>query len=123
VSSCDSDIEVDRRDPRTMTITLTPPRPTPTTTATKAATPTHLALSTELAGLRRRRAEQLVARVGGDRARLEAIRKQLLDRLHRASDDFAATDELRIVDLALVIAPRPRGLWAWQDRERGRPVR
>jgi hypothetical protein len=99
-----------------MTTTLA--RPTRTSTTAVTAEPTPWVSPSELAGRRRGRAEQLAARVGGDRARLEAIRARLLDRLHRASDDVRATDELRIVDLALAITPRPLGAWAWQERVR-----
>ncbi|MGH9264758.1 MAG: hypothetical protein ACRD1D_08700 [Acidimicrobiales bacterium] len=66
---------------------------------------------------RRRRAEALAAITGGDREPLETLRAGFLDRLHRASDDFEATDGLRVVELALSMIPRPAGLWAWQSRE------
>ena len=74
----------------------------------------------EQAASRRKRAAELVAATGGDRTRLKARRARLLDRLHRASDDVAATDDLRIVDLALSRSPSPEGLWAWQRREHER---
>ncbi len=72
---------------------------------------------------RRRRAEALAAIAGGDREALETLRAKLLGRLHRASDDFKATDDLRVVELALSLIPRPEGLWAWQERERTRKRR
>jgi hypothetical protein len=65
---------------------------------------------------RRRKAEALVAR-GGGREPLEELRSRYLHRLHRASDDFEATEELRMVEVALAQVPRPLGVWAWQHRE------
>jgi hypothetical protein len=56
---------------------------------------------------RRRRAEKLVAVVGGDRDLLERVRSELLQRLHRASDDFGATAGLRVVEPALWLIPWP----------------
>jgi hypothetical protein len=53
-----------------------------------------------------------------DRSELEALRSSYLDRLHRASDDFAATEGLRVVERALALAPRPHKSAAWQDRLR-----
>ena len=72
------------------------------------------------AGLLTRRAEALAATPGGDRESLESLRAEFLARLHRASDDFEATDGLRAVEAALSLIPRPAGLWAWQSRERKR---
>lgn len=72
---------------------------------------------------RRRRAELLAAAADGDRQQLEDLRSGYLRRLHRASDDFEATEGLRTVELALSMTPRPEGLWAWQRRERNRTRR
>jgi hypothetical protein len=55
-----------------------------------------------------------------DRSQLEALRSSYLDRLHRASDDFAATEGLRVAERALALVPRPHGSAAWQDRLRRR---
>jgi hypothetical protein len=52
---------------------------------------------------RRRRAEMLVAAFGGDRERLFELRSLLLLRLHRASDDYGATEGLRAVDSAIAM--------------------
>jgi hypothetical protein len=65
---------------------------------------------------RRRRAEGLVAIACGRREPLEALRSRFGARLHRSSDDFEATDGLRVVEIALSQIPRPVGLWAWQRR-------
>jgi hypothetical protein len=46
-------------------------------------------------------ADALVATTGGSRDLLEAIRRRYQTRLHAASDDFAATQGLRVVELAL----------------------
>jgi hypothetical protein len=48
-----------------------------------------------------RRAEMLVAAVDGDRERLFELRSLYLLRLHRASDDFGATEALRVVERVL----------------------
>jgi hypothetical protein len=56
--------------------------------------------------------------VDDDRSQLEALRLHYLDRLHRASDDFAATEGLRIVERALALVPRTHDDSAWQDRVR-----
>ena len=58
---------------------------------------------------RRRRAEQLVAVVGGDRDHLERLRSTYLRRLHQASDDFGATAGLRVVEAALCLIPWSEG--------------
>jgi hypothetical protein len=82
-------------------------------------------------------AGQLVTMTEGRRRPLEEARHLLSDRLHRRSDDFAATRALRVVGAALsrigweppYVRPRdPRRrlssvLWPWsgrQGRERGR---
>jgi hypothetical protein len=72
---------------------------------------------------RRHRAEALVDLVGRDRSQLEALRSRYLERLHRASDDFAATEDLRIVEHALVLVPGTHADSAWQDRVRRRSAR
>jgi hypothetical protein len=51
------------------------------------------------------------------REALEEMRSHYLDRLHRRSDDFAATEGLRSVERALSAIPRPDGVWAWHRRE------
>lgn len=51
------------------------------------------------------------------REALEEMRSHYLDRLHRRSDDFAATEGLRAVERALATIPRPEGVWAWHRRE------
>jgi hypothetical protein len=58
------------------------------------------------AGERRRAAEALAAMAGG-RAPLEAVRSVFIHRLHRASDDFEATEGLRVVEAALSLIPWP----------------
>jgi hypothetical protein len=72
--------------------------------------------ATAPASERRRRAETLVALAGGRRKPLEELRSRYLQRLHRASDDFEATEGLRVVGVALSLRPDPE--WAWQHRER-----
>ena len=54
---------------------------------------------------RRRRAEALASLAGG-RVPLEELRSGFIYRLHRASDDFAATEGLRAVEAALSLIPR-----------------
>ena len=66
---------------------------------------------------RRRRAEGLVAIAYGRREPLEELRSRFGARLHRSSDDFEATEGLRVVEIALSQVPWPVGLWAWQRRE------
>jgi hypothetical protein len=68
------------------------------------------------AGDRRRRAETLVALAGGRREPLEELRSRYLERLHRASDDFEATEGLRVVGVALSLSSDPE--WAGQHAER-----
>lgn len=55
---------------------------------------------------RRRRAAELVSFADGRREPIEHIRLGFLRRLHRASDDFAATEGLRVVEAALSLIPR-----------------
>ena len=53
-----------------------------------------------------RRAELLIAAVDGDRERLFELQSLFILRLHRASDDFGATEGLRVVEsaIAMIIA-------------------
>jgi hypothetical protein len=67
---------------------------------------------------RRQQAEALVASTDGDRSALERLRREYLRRLRRASDDLAATEGLRIVDLALASVPPLHPDSAWQARVR-----
>jgi hypothetical protein len=67
---------------------------------------------------RRRRVEALVSMADGRPEPLEELRSCYQRRLHRVSDDFDATQGLRVVEVALTQIPRPEGLWAWQRRER-----
>jgi hypothetical protein len=68
------------------------------------------------AAQRHRKAAALAAMAGG-RAPLEALRAVFLSRLHRASDDFEATEGLRVVEAALSRLPWPEQANA-QDRRR-----
>ncbi|MGH9250295.1 MAG: hypothetical protein ACRD0W_12345 [Acidimicrobiales bacterium] len=67
---------------------------------------------------RRRHAEVLVALVGGCRERVEELRLRYLRRLHRASDDFGATEGLRVVEAALSLIPYPEAHAPTQRRTR-----
>ena len=60
-------------------------------------------------GSRRRRSqvEELVAIADGRRESVEQRRAYFLKRLHRASNDFDATEGLRVVEAALRLIPRP----------------
>ena len=51
----------------------------------------------------RRRAERLVAALDGHREHLFELQSLFLLRLHRASDDFGATEGLRVVDRAIAM--------------------
>ena len=53
-----------------------------------------------------RRAEILLAALDGDRERLFELQSLFILRLHRASDDFGATEGLRVVEsaIAMIIA-------------------
>jgi hypothetical protein len=64
-------------------------------------------------GERRRRAEALVKVAAGRREPLEQLRLRFIERLRRTSDDFAATEGLRVVEAALSLVPRPEGVWGW----------
>jgi hypothetical protein len=56
---------------------------------------------------RSRRADELIASVDGRRDLVEQMRADLQDRLHRRSDDFEATAQLRVVETALTrLTPR-----------------
>ena len=70
---------------------------------------------------RRRRAEALAAVADGNRGLLEQLRYGFIRRLHRTSDDFAASEGLRVVEAALSLVPRPQGAWAWERRPQRRP--
>ena len=59
-------------------------------------------------------AEELVNLAAGRREPLERLRSDYLRLLHDASDDFTATEALRVVEEALRLIPRPAGIWAWQ---------
>lgn len=57
---------------------------------------------------RRRRAQVLVAALDGDRERLFELQALFQLRLHRASDDFGATEGLRVVESAMAMLTRER---------------
>ena len=67
---------------------------------------------------RRRRVEALVAVTDGRREPLEQLRSHFTRRLHRASDEFAATEGLRVVEAALSSIPRPWGESSRHGRRR-----
>ena len=67
---------------------------------------------------RRRSAERLLAITGGPREPLEQLRSRFWERLHRASDDFDATEGLRVTEAALALIPWPEGTWRAQERTR-----
>ncbi len=67
---------------------------------------------------RQSRTDVLVELAEMDRDQLEALRSTYLDRLHRASDDFDATEGLRVVERALARVPRRDPALAWQERLR-----
>jgi hypothetical protein len=64
--------------------------------------------------VRHRRAQDLIELTGCQREPLERLRSGYQQRLHRASDDFDATDGLRVVELALTLVPTPDGPWTAQ---------
>ena len=53
-----------------------------------------------------RRAQLLLAAIDGDRERLFELQSLFILRLHRASDDFGASEGLRVVEsaIAMIIA-------------------
>lgn len=63
---------------------------------------------------RRRQAQDLIALTGCRRETLERLRSDYQQRLHFASDDFDATEGLRVVGLALELIPGPDGPWTAQ---------
>jgi hypothetical protein len=73
----------------------------------------------DLAAQRCRKVEALVAMDNG-RAPLEALRAVFISRLHRASDDFEATEGLRVVEAALSLIPWPEPAHARDRRRRPR---
>jgi hypothetical protein len=67
---------------------------------------------------RRRRIDALVRAAGGRREVLEELRSDLQQRLHTASDDFEATEGLRLVEAALARVPRhDEPFWQKHDRK------
>jgi hypothetical protein len=69
---------------------------------------------------RRRQVDELVEWSRAERAPLERLRARYLARLYEDSDDFRATEALRVVNAALARVPQPEALFAWQGRERRR---
>lgn len=69
---------------------------------------------------RRRSAERLLAITGGRREPLEELRSRFWERLHRASDDFDATEGLRVTEAALALIPWPDGAGRARERSRTR---
>jgi hypothetical protein len=67
---------------------------------------------------RRRSADVLVGIARGRRDLLEELRLGYLRRLHRASDDYEATQGLRVVEAALSLIPHPEEPGAEQHRTR-----
>jgi hypothetical protein len=61
----------------------------------------------------RQRAEKLIAEID-DRERLFELRSLFILRLHRRSDDFGASEGLRVVERAIAMITPPRGLGARQ---------
>lgn len=56
---------------------------------------------------RSQQANEIITAAGGRRDLVERMRAELQDRLHRRSDDFEATEQLRVVATALVrLVPR-----------------
>lgn len=70
------------------------------------------------AAARRRCAEVLVGIVEGRRDLVEELRLRYLRRLHHASDDFEATEALRVVEAALSLIPLPEDPGVLQHRAR-----
>lgn len=69
---------------------------------------------------RARAIDALVAMSGSRREPLERARAEFQRRLARRSDDFDATQGLRMVEGALGLVDRPGGLWAPPSPRRGR---
>jgi hypothetical protein len=69
---------------------------------------------------RRRRAEVLAVAADGRREPLQQLRYRFIRRLHRASDDFPASEGLRVVEEALALIPRSRGAWPLAQQPRRR---
>jgi hypothetical protein len=71
---------------------------------------------------RHRRAERLVELAGRERPPIEELRDRLVERLHAPGPDFAATEALRTVEIALSATPRPAELERRrrEDEERSR---
>jgi hypothetical protein len=65
----------------------------------------------------------LAAVADGHREPLEQLRYGFIRRLHRVSDDFAASEGLRVVEAALSLVPRPEGVWARGCRPQQPPRR
>jgi hypothetical protein len=72
---------------------------------------------------RERAVVELIALAGGRREPLDRLRLTFHGRLTHRSDDFEATQGLRLTEGALGRIPRPDGMWAWQARVRARPGR
>jgi hypothetical protein len=70
---------------------------------------TEVTMPTATSGSRSReqQAEDLVALADGRRESVEQRRAYFQKRLEQASDDFDATDGLRVVEAALRLIPRP----------------
>jgi hypothetical protein len=75
-------------------------------------------LRSESAKVRRRQHAKKLVTVAAGRRPLEALRSMFIRRLHRASDDFAATEGLRAVEAALALVP-----WSEPPTAPGRPKR
>ena len=69
---------------------------------------------------RERAIVDLVALAGGRPEPLDRLRLEFHRRLTYRSDDFEATQGLRLTEGALGRIPRPDGMWAWQARVRAR---
>lgn len=57
----------------------------------------------DVQGETQRRAERLIAGVDGDRESLFELRSLFILRLHASSDDFGATEGLRVVERAIAL--------------------
>jgi hypothetical protein len=45
------------------------------------------------------------------------MQSRFVQRLHRASDDFEATELLRVVETALSLTPEPESTWQRRERQ------